>query len=32
MLVRMVARNADVAVVGAGGFGTSIAFHLARRG
>jgi glycine/D-amino acid oxidase-like deaminating enzyme len=28
----MVARNADVAVVGAGGFGTSIAFHLARRG
>ncbi len=32
MLVRMVARNADVIVVGAGGFGTSIAFHLARRG
>lgn len=32
MLVRMVARNADVIVVGAGGFGTSIAFHLASRG
>ena len=32
MLVRMVAGNADVVVVGAGGFGTSIAFHLARRG
>jgi glycine/D-amino acid oxidase-like deaminating enzyme len=28
----MVARKADVVVVGAGGFGTSIAFHLARRG
>jgi glycine/D-amino acid oxidase-like deaminating enzyme len=28
----MVARKADVIVVGAGGFGTSIAFHLARRG
>ena len=32
MLARMVARKADVVVVGAGGFGTSIAFHLARRG
>jgi glycine/D-amino acid oxidase-like deaminating enzyme len=28
----MVARRADVIVVGAGGFGTSIAFHLARLG
>jgi len=28
----MIARNADVVVVGAGGFGTSIAFHLARLG
>ncbi len=32
MLARMVARKADVIVVGAGGFGTSIAFHLAQRG
>ncbi len=32
MLVRMLAWSADVIVVGAGGFGTSIAFHLARCG